>query len=62
MQYYKELAAQYDVVVSNHQFEPFLEFFHLDFIKDFYSMDKHYDYPKDEKMVNFFARVTGRGL
>lgn len=62
MQFYKEMGAQYDVVVSNQQFEPLLEFYHPDFIKDFFSVDKHYDYPKEEKVLNFFTRVTGKGL
>ncbi len=35
---------------------------HPDFAKDFYSVDKHYLYPKEEKIVNIFSRAAGHGL
>jgi cytochrome P450 len=62
MSFYKEIGSQYDVVVSNTLFFPYLEFHHPDFIKDYYSVDKHYQYPKEKSVVNAFSRLTGHGL
>lgn len=62
MSFYKEIGSQYDVVVSNTLFFPYLEFHHPDFIKDYYSVDKHYQYPKQKIVVDAFSRLTGRGL
>jgi hypothetical protein len=39
---------------------PKLEFNHPDFIKDFYSVDKHYEYPKEQKVVSLITRSSGR--
>ena len=62
MKFYKEIGSQYDVVVSNELNHPVVEFNHPGFIKDFYSVDKHYEYPKQKKIVNIFARLAGNGL
>lgn len=39
---HKEIYSQYDVVVSNVLTQPKIIFIHPDFVKDFYSVDKHY--------------------
>ena len=43
---YKEERCNYDAVVSNAFTRPRIELYHPDFLKDFYSVDKHYEYPK----------------
>lgn len=42
--------------------KPYIEFFNPDFIKDFYSVDKHYQYPKMQPGIKFIARIAGKGL
>ncbi len=42
MKFHKEVGSQYDVVISNQLISPVLEFSHPDFIKEYYSVDKHY--------------------
>lgn len=59
---YKEDRRDYDVIVSNSLNRPRLQFQHPDFIKDFYSVDKHYQYPKTESIVKVFSRIAGKGL
>ena len=39
---YKEDYSEYDVIVANMLLDPKIEFKHIDFIKDFYAVDKHY--------------------
>ncbi len=41
---------------------PRIEIYNPDFIKDFYSVDKHYEYPKAERVVKIFSRIGGHGL
>jgi hypothetical protein len=41
---------------------PFIEICHLDFIKDFYSMDKHYDYPKLKAIISPLKMLFGPGV
>lgn len=48
------------MIVTNSMNRPKLEFNHPDFIKDFYSVDKHYQYPKEQKVVNLITRASGR--
>lgn len=43
---YKEERRDYDVIVSNTLARPRLQFHHPDFIKDYFSVDKHYDFHK----------------
>lgn len=60
MKVFKEVRRDYDVVVTNSMNRPKLELNHPDFIKDFYSVDKHYEYPKEQKVVNLITRASGR--
>lgn len=46
MKVFKYERGEFDVIVTNSLNRPKLEFNHPDFIKDFYSVDKHYEYPK----------------
>ena len=39
-----------------------LHFSHPDFIKDFYSSEHVYSYPKKEKLTKIFERVMGKGI
>ena len=41
---------------------PRLEINHPDFIKSYFGIDKHYEYPKSERVVNIFSRLAGKGL
>lgn len=56
---YKTTHQNYDLVLSNVYHIPFLELIHVDFIRDFYAVDKHYDYPKPVALVQPFIRLTG---
>ena len=55
----KQEYPKYDVVLTNLMNRPYIELCHVDFIKDFYSVDKHYDYPKIEAIMVPFKRLTG---
>lgn len=55
---YKTNHQDYDIVVSNMYHMPFLELLHVDFIKEFYAVDKHYDYPKPAQFTTPFVRVA----
>ena len=59
---YKEERCNYDAVVSNAFTRPRIELYHPDFLKDFYSVDKHYEYPKSIRPIRLFTRVAGKGL
>lgn len=59
---YKQIRSNYDVVVGNALLIPRLEINHPDFIKSYFAIDKHYEYPKSEKVVNIFSRLAGKGL
>ncbi len=59
---YKTIYPNYDIVLSNVFQKPFIELISVDFIKDFFSYDKHYDYPKVELVVKPFRRLTGQAL
>lgn len=59
---YKEERRDYDVIVSNTLTRPRLQFHHPDFIRDFYSVEKLYDFVKTEAIVNVYARIGGHGL
>lgn len=59
---YKEERSKYDVVVSNILSRPRIEINHPDFLKDFYAVDKHYEYPKSQRGIRLFSRVAGKGL
>ena len=48
-----------DIVISNVFHRPVIEFLHVDFIKDFFANDKHYDYPKIHLFMNPFKRMYG---
>ena len=52
----------YDVVISNAFYKPLVEICHIDFIKDFFSVDKHYSYPKIKMISTPIARLVGGGL
>lgn len=52
----------FDVTVTNLLIKPKLEFIHPDFVKDFFSVDKHYDFPKEQKVIDIFTRAAGHGL
>lgn len=62
MKVYKEVRSKYDVVVTNILSRPRIEINHPDLLRDFYAVDKHYEYPKSPKGLRLFARVAGRGL
>ena len=59
---YKEERAEYDVIISNTLNRPRLQFHHPDFIKDYFSIDKHYDFNKAQNVVNVLEIISGRGL
>lgn len=61
MKIYKEDYCQYDILVTHLLFHPKLELINLDFIKDFYTVDKHYSYPKD-RLIQIYTRLAGEGL
>lgn len=56
---YKTNHQAYDIVASTIYHMPFLELLHPDFIKEFYAVDKHYDYPKPIEFTKPFVRLTG---
>lgn len=59
---YREEYPNYDVIVTNILNKALIEFLHPDFIKDFYSVDKHYSYPKTTIALDFIKRISGIGL
>lgn len=59
---YKENRCHYDVVVCNSLNMPRLEIYHPDFIKEYYAVDKHYEYPKAKRVAEIFSRIGGYGL
>lgn len=59
---YKTERRHYDVIVSNTLNRPRLQFHHPDFIKEYYAVDKHYDFPKTRSVVSVFTKLAGNGL
>lgn len=55
----REEYPKYDVIVTNMMNQPFLEFCHPDFIKDFYGVNKEYIYQKSPAIRSIMKRVTG---
>ena len=44
---YKQKEYQgYDIIISNIYHKPMIQLVGVDFKKEYYAMDKHYDYPK----------------
>lgn len=62
LKFYKEERATYDIIVSNSLHVPRIEINHPDFLKDYYSVDKHYMYPKEWRIVQIFSQIGGSGL
>ena len=56
---YRQQYPKYDVVLNNMVNKPFIELCHIDFVRDFYSVDKHYDYPKIAAIGIPFKRLIG---
>lgn len=48
---FKNERRNYDVIVSNTFASPRLQFHHPDFLKDFFSLDKHNEFPKTKNVV-----------
>lgn len=42
--------------------KPCIEFGHIDFMRDFYSVDKHYEYPKLHMIAAPLIKVIGRDV
>jgi cytochrome P450 len=59
---FKEERRNYDVIVSNTLTRPRLQFHHPDFIKDYFSNENHYAFPKTENVTNVYDRIAGRGI
>lgn len=41
---------------------PYIELIHIDFIKAYFAMDKHYDYPKVGLVSGKLKRIFGPGV
>lgn len=50
------------MIVSNVLWNSRIEFNHPTLIKSFYEVDKHYEYPKLEKVIANLMRFAGKGL
>lgn len=48
-----------DIVLSNILCVPIVQLVSVDFIKDYFTLDKHYDYPKMHLFMNPFKRFYG---
>ena len=59
---YKVDRRNYDVIVSNSFNKPRLQFHHPDFIKDFFAVDKQYEFPKSKSVVEVLAKIAGKGV
>lgn len=59
---YKLYRTEYphiDIVISNVFHRPVVELCHVDFLKDYFSADKHFDFPKIHLFMNPFKRFYG---
>lgn len=56
---YKTEYPNYDLVITNVLNIPLIEICHVDFIKAYFSFDKHYDYPKINYFLKPFIRFYG---
>lgn len=59
---YKTEFKGYDVVVSNMMNRPYVEFINMDFIREYFAVDRHYMYPKSKIASNAIRRFMGNGL
>ena len=62
LKFWKNVLPAYDFFVCNSFNSVGIQIAHPDFIKDFYSNEHLFTYPKDRTIIGAFERAMGKGI